>query len=244
MRLRSPLRRGLPVTVLAVSLTWAVLPGLRQARLSRLAHLGAGWLACGALLQVSALLCYSLLTRSLLPARGPGLATVVRADLSCSALAHTVPAGSAAGARIPRVGAASAERPVRAFAAGRRRVRRALLGAAANWLLEAAALWCFLAALGRYTDPVVLFAAFGIANVVAALPLTPGGLGIIEAVPPLLLAGGGVTRGVAALAVIGWRLVSVWLPIPAGAAAYASLQLPRGNAARPPASALSMPAGV
>jgi uncharacterized membrane protein YbhN (UPF0104 family) len=44
---------------------------------------------------------------------------------------------------------------------------------------------------------------------------------------PLLLAGNGVTKGVATLAVIGWRLASFWLPIPIGAAAYLSLRLPR-----------------
>lgn len=42
-----------------------------------------------------------------------------------------------------------------------------------------------------------------------------------------LLAGSGITKGVATLAVIGWRLVSFWLPIPFGAGAYLSLALPR-----------------
>jgi len=28
--------------------------------------------------------------------------------------------------------------------------------------------------------------------------------------------------------VLGWRLVNFWLPIPAGAAAYVSLKVPRG----------------
>jgi hypothetical protein len=33
---------------------------------------------------------------------------------------------------------------------------------------------------------------------------------------------------VATLGVLGWRLVNFWLPIPAGAAAYVSLKVPRG----------------
>jgi hypothetical protein len=144
---------------------------------------------------------------------------------------------------IPRVREDAAERLVRALAAAvrdfradPRRMRRSLRWATANWLLDAASLWCFLAALGHYPDPVVLFAAFGIANVAAALPLTPSGLGVIEVTLPLLLAGGGVTKGIAALAVIGWRLVNFWLPIPFGTAAYISLHLPLGSrirAARP-----------
>lgn len=142
-------------------------------------------------------------------------------------------------ARIPRVREDGAERLVRSIAAAvrnfrsdPRRMRRALCWSTGNWLLEAASLWCFLAALGRYPDPVALFAAFGIANVAAALPLTPSGLGVIEVVLPLLLAGGGVTKGVATLAVIGWRFANFWLPIPAGAAAYLSLQFPRCGAAQ------------
>jgi uncharacterized membrane protein YbhN (UPF0104 family) len=50
---------------------------------------------------------------------------------------------------------------------------------------------------------------------------------VIEVVLPLLLAGSGITKGVATLAVIGWRLVNFWLPIPFGAGAYLSLVVPR-----------------
>ena len=52
-----------------------------------------------------------------------------------------------------------------------------LLWASLNWLLDAASLWCFVAAFGSLANPVELFAAYGIANVAGALPLTPGGLG-------------------------------------------------------------------
>ena len=106
-------------------------------------------------------------------------------------------------------------------------MRRVLRWAAVNWLIDAASLWCFVAALGHHVDPVLLFAAFGIANVAAAMPITPSGLGVIEVTLPLLLAADGVTKGVATLAVIGWRFANYWLPIPVGAAAYLSLRLPR-----------------
>jgi hypothetical protein len=38
-------------------------------------------------------------------------------------------------------------------------------------------LWCFVAALGRYAEPFELFAAYGIANVLAAIPVTQLGSG-------------------------------------------------------------------
>ena len=70
------------------------------------------------------------------------------------------------------------------------------------------------------------------ANVLAAIPLTPGGLGIIDTVIPILLVGFGLTRSVATLGVLSWRLVNFWLPIPAGAVAYASLKVPPGRGLR------------
>jgi hypothetical protein len=100
-----------------------------------------------------------------------------------------------------------------------------LLWASLNWLLDAASLWCFVAAFGHLTNPVELFAAYGIANVAGALPITPGGLGVVDSIAPLLLVGFGVTRGVATLGVLGWRVVNFWLPIPTGALAYASLKV-------------------
>jgi len=40
--------------------------------------------------------------------------------------------------------------------------------------------------------------------------------------------GFGLTRSVATLGVLAWRLVNFWLPIPAGAIAYVTLKVPRG----------------
>ena len=101
----------------------------------------------------------------------------------------------------------------------------ALLWASLNWLLDAASLWCFVAAFGKLFNPVELFAVYGIANVAGALPITPGGLGVVDSLTPLLLVGFGVTRSVATLGVLAWRLVNFWLPIPTGALAYASLKV-------------------
>ena len=100
--------------------------------------------------------------------------------------------------------------------------------AAANWLLDAASLWAFVAAYGHFTAPIDLFVAYGVANVLAAVPLTPGGLGIVEAVAATSLIGFGVPAGIAWLGVISWRLFNFWLPIPVGAGAYLSLRVSRG----------------
>lgn len=100
----------------------------------------------------------------------------------------------------------------------------AITWASLNWLLDAACLWVFLAAFHRYVDPVELFAAYGIGNVLGVIPATPGGLGIIEASTILLLKSFGVAGDVALEAVIGWRLINFWLPIPVGLGCYLSLR--------------------
>jgi uncharacterized protein (TIRG00374 family) len=100
-----------------------------------------------------------------------------------------------------------------------------LLWASLNWVLDAASLWCFVAAFGHLANPVELFAAYGVANVAGAIPITPGGLGVVDSVAPLLLISFGITRSVATLGVLGWRMVNFWLPIPTGAAAYVSLKV-------------------
>jgi uncharacterized protein (TIRG00374 family) len=141
----------------------------------------------------------------------------------------------AVGDRIPGLSGDRLERgmldtaaSLTALARNRRTMVMSLTWASLNWLLDAASLWCFVAAFGRLVNPVELFAAYGIANVAGALPITPAGLGVVDSLAPLLLVSFGVTRSVATLGVLGWRLVNFWLPIPAGAAAYVSLKVPRG----------------
>jgi uncharacterized protein (TIRG00374 family) len=96
--------------------------------------------------------------------------------------------------------------------------------AGANWLLDAAALWAFVAAFGERVPPDALLVAYGLANVLAAIPITPGGLGVVEAVMTSTLVGFGTPRGIAVLGVIGYRLVNFWLPIPVGALSYVSIR--------------------
>ena len=104
---------------------------------------------------------------------------------------------------------------------------RSVTWAAANWLLDAASLWAFVAAFGHAISPIDLFVAYGVGMVLAAIPITPGGLGLVEAAVPAALVGFGLTENVAYLAVVGWRLVNFWLPIPVGAGCYVSLRFER-----------------
>jgi len=97
--------------------------------------------------------------------------------------------------------------------------------ATANWLLDAAALWVFLRAFGGTLPLDALLVSFGLANILASIPITPGGLGIVEGVYIPTLVGFGMSRSVATLGVLSYRLAQYWLPILLGGFAYLSLRV-------------------
>jgi hypothetical protein len=104
-------------------------------------------------------------------------------------------------------------------------VRRAVLWDVGFWLCTATALWLFVSAFGHRVPIYGLIVAFGLAYVMAALPITPAGLGVVEVVLVSLLTFFGAPVGAATLGVVLYRLVNFWLPIPLGALAYLSLQV-------------------
>lgn len=106
----------------------------------------------------------------------------------------------------------------------------------AVWVLDAAALWLSLAAFGWQTDIGVLLLAFGLTNLMSALPeLTPGWLGVLEASVAVMLSSFGVPTGIAVVAVLLYRLISYWLPTAAGIpAAVRALRRPHRPATTSP----------
>jgi uncharacterized protein (TIRG00374 family) len=96
----------------------------------------------------------------------------------------------------------------------------AVLSAAGNTGFDYLALLCALRAIGAEPRPSLVLLAYTAAALLALIPLTPGGLGFVEAglVGTLTLAG--VNPGDALVATLVYRLVSFWLPIPLGGAAY------------------------
>jgi hypothetical protein len=125
---------------------------------------------------------------------------------------------------LPRLFARLVAR-VKELSKDRRRLGESVMFASANWLLDMSSLFVFVGAFGRWVNPVALVIAYGVANIAAAVPLTPGGLGVVEATVSSILVGFGTPRTIAIWGVIGWRLVNFWLPIPVGGAAYLSLKV-------------------
>jgi hypothetical protein len=107
----------------------------------------------------------------------------------------------------------------------RAQLGRVLGWAAANWLVDAAALWVFLRAYGASLDPDALIISFGLANIATVVPLTPGGLGIVEGIYIPTLVGFGLTFAQATLGVATYRLAQYFFPTLLGGVLYASLRV-------------------
>jgi uncharacterized protein (TIRG00374 family) len=92
----------------------------------------------------------------------------------------------------------------------------ALLSALGNWLFDYLALLAALTAVGSRPRPTLVLLAYVSSMVLGMIPITPGGLGFVEAGLTATLTLAGVSAPDAILATLGYRLVSYWLPIPAG----------------------------
>ena len=77
-----------------------------------------------------------------------------------------------------------------------------------------------LAAVGSQPRPSLVLLAFCAAQILAQIPITPGGLGFVEAGLTAMLTLAGVSAGAAVLATFTYRLFSYWLPLPVGLGAF------------------------
>jgi uncharacterized protein (TIRG00374 family) len=96
------------------------------------------------------------------------------------------------------------------------RWKRALLATIGRWAFDYATLLAALAAVGSTPRPGLVLLAFCAAQVLAQIPITPGGLGFVEAGLTATLTLAGVSAGDAVLATFAYRLFSYWLPLPLG----------------------------
>jgi uncharacterized protein (TIRG00374 family) len=100
------------------------------------------------------------------------------------------------------------------------RWKRSLVMTVGRWAFDYATLLAALAAVGSHARPSLVLLAFCGAQVLSQIPVTPGGLGFVEAGLTAMLTLAGVSGGNAVLATLAYRLVSYWLPLPVGLAAY------------------------
>ncbi|GIF05109.1 lysylphosphatidylglycerol synthase transmembrane domain-containing protein [Actinoplanes siamensis] len=116
----------------------------------------------------------------------------------------------------------------------------ALLWSALNWAADAFCLVAAAQACGLPASWQTVGAAYLVAQVVRQIPLSPGGLGFVEAslVTALSI---GASPATAAAAVLGYRLVSFWLILPVGLITYLGLRRLPAQPAEFPTSPLLSP---
>ena len=138
----------------------------------------------------------------------------------------------AAAARLPFVRADALERLVRSLVGQVQllmssgvRTGRVVVWAFANWFLDATCLFLSIRAFGVTPHLGGLLSTYALVALLALLPVTPGGLGLVEGVAVPALVSFGTPHGAALLGVLTWRLFQFWLPIPSALATYLWLRL-------------------
>jgi uncharacterized protein (TIRG00374 family) len=94
--------------------------------------------------------------------------------------------------------------------------KRALAGALGRWCFDFGCLLAALRALQALPRPGLVLLAFCVAQLLAQIPITPGGLGFVEAGLTSMLTLVGVPAGAAVVATFAYRLFSYWLQLPLG----------------------------
>ncbi|HVA53437.1 MAG TPA: lysylphosphatidylglycerol synthase transmembrane domain-containing protein [Acidimicrobiales bacterium] len=97
---------------------------------------------------------------------------------------------------------------------------KALLLIAGRIGLDYFSLLAVLRATGSRPNPSLVLLAYAATAVLALLPLTPGGLGLVEASLSGLLVLANIPSGDAVVATLAFRLGSYWLPTVAGGVCY------------------------
>jgi uncharacterized protein (TIRG00374 family) len=106
-----------------------------------------------------------------------------------------------------------------------RQWRQALLLSAGRLLFDYLCLLAALRATGSHPRPSLILVAYAVAGILGMIPVTPGGLGLVEASLTGLLVLAEVNSSQAALATLAYRLASYWAPLCAGPIAYGLFRL-------------------
>lgn len=97
---------------------------------------------------------------------------------------------------------------------------QALLLSAGRLAFDYLCLLMALRATGSRPRPSLILVAYAVAGIIGMIPVTPGGLGLVEASLTGLLVLAEVDSSQAILATLTYRIASYWVPLCAGPVAY------------------------
>jgi uncharacterized protein (TIRG00374 family) len=101
---------------------------------------------------------------------------------------------------------------------------QATLLSAGRLLFDYLCLLFSVRAVGAHPRPSLILLAYAVAGIIGLVPITPGGLGIVEASLSGFLVLAGLTGVQAVLATLAYRLASYWLPLMSGPFAYGAFK--------------------
>jgi uncharacterized protein (TIRG00374 family) len=110
----------------------------------------------------------------------------------------------------------------------------------ANWLLDCGCLAMSFLAVGGGVPWKGLLLAYGAGQLAANLPITPGGLGVVEGSLTIAIVAYGGAAPSTVVAVLLYRVLSFWLALPVGWGAWAWLAW---GGRRRPRAAMGHPEG-
>jgi hypothetical protein len=96
--------------------------------------------------------------------------------------------------------------------------------ATALWFIDFLVLICCFGAVHAAVPWSGVLLAFGVAQIVASLPLIPGGLGLVEGSLAVILVAYGAQRAPALAVVLVYRFLTFWLVITVGGIAIAVIE--------------------
>ncbi len=132
-------------------------------------------------------------------------------------------AGNAGAAGVGAAVVARVTRRLQEVRPNRRQVAAALGWSLANWACDCSCLVAAFVAVGSAVPWRGLLLAYGAGQLAANLPITPGGLGVVEGSLTIALVayGGGQASTVAAVLI--YRIISFWASLPVGWISWAVL---------------------
>jgi uncharacterized protein (TIRG00374 family) len=110
-----------------------------------------------------------------------------------------------------------------------KRWKAAVLLSSGRLAFDFGTLLACIRATGVKPNPSLVLLAYAVAGLLALIPITPGGLGIVEAGLSALLILAGVPGVDAVVATLAYRIISYWLPILVGPFAYLAFRLRYGK---------------
>jgi uncharacterized membrane protein YbhN (UPF0104 family) len=201
------------IGVAAVNVRFLQKQGVSRSTALRSVGLNTGAGASVHLVALVVLLCAGLVAPRVLAGRALLVLIVIMVLIGAGAVVAAVP-------RLRRRVVEVLNRQVRAaggqwFEVARRpaRVIQLWAGSAAVPVLHAITLALLTTALGGRISVGTVFGAYFLASTVSAAVPSPGGFGALDAALILALTAGGLSATMALAAVIGYRLLTVWIPL-------------------------------